>query len=55
MLLILYTIEFLALTYWWRMYYETQYRLIAPQTHRKRSVIAMTIAFVACIGIFLIG
>jgi hypothetical protein len=51
---IFYTIEWLALTYWWRMYYEAQYRLIAPQTFRKRSVIAMSIAFVACIGIFLV-
>lgn len=52
--LILYTIEWLALTYWWRMYYGAQYRLIAPQTFRKRSYVAMTIAFVACIGICLI-
>lgn len=54
MVLILYTIEFLALTYWWRMFYEAQYRLIIPKTLRKRGYAAMTIALVACIGIFLV-
>ena len=33
------------------MYYETQYRLIAPKTFRKRETAAMTIAFVTCIAI----
>lgn len=54
MVLILYTIEFLALTYWWHMFYEKQYRLIPPKTLRKRGCVAMTIALVACIGICLI-
>lgn len=54
MVLILFTIEFLALTYWWRMFYKAQYRLIAPKTFRKRGYVAMTIALVACIGICLI-
>jgi hypothetical protein len=54
MVLIFYTIEFLALTYWWRMYYGSQYRLIAPQTFRKRSIISMSIALVAYIGIGII-
>lgn len=54
MALILYTIESIALTYWWRMFYEAQYRLIVPKTLRKRGYAAMTIALVACIGICLI-
>ena len=54
MALILYTIEWLALTYWWRMFYEKQYRLIAPQTRRKRRIIAMTVALIAIIVIDII-
>ena len=52
--LILYAIEFLALTYWWRMYYENQYRLIEPQTFRKRSYVAMSIAGIACMAILIL-
>jgi hypothetical protein len=51
---ILYTIELLALSYYRRMYYEQEYRLIPPKTLRKRSCAAMTIALVACIGICLV-
>ena len=54
MALILYAIEWFALTYWWRMYYESQYRLIVPQTFRKHSIISMSIALVAYIGICLV-
>ena len=49
MSLILFTIEWLALTYWWRMFFEKQYRLISPKTLRKRGNVAMTITLVACI------